>query len=146
MSSQLAYVYSDNRTAVRPFSMVLHTSFSRTVSPRLWEKMTKWGYERWTRSHWSAESLGDLSRAFSSSKHDLASVTNTISLPAENVDHINIQASEHDQSRPILPPTFTATHSLVYLSADSPNELATLSEDEIYIIGGMVDRNRHKVR
>jgi tRNA (guanine9-N1)-methyltransferase len=36
--------------------------------------------------------------------------------------------------------------SLVYLTADSEEELETLKEDETYIIGGIVDRNRYKVR
>ena len=33
---------------------------------------------------------------------------------------------------------------LVFLTADSPNELQELSPGDIYVIGGMVDRNRHK--
>jgi tRNA (guanine9-N1)-methyltransferase len=35
---------------------------------------------------------------------------------------------------------------LVYLTADSPHELEALSPDDIYIVGGIVDRNRHKAR
>ncbi len=34
--------------------------------------------------------------------------------------------------------------SLVYLTADSPHELAELRADDVYIIGGIVDRNKHK--
>ena len=33
---------------------------------------------------------------------------------------------------------------IVYLTADSPNVLTELREDEVYVLGGIVDRNRYK--
>lgn len=38
------------------------------------------------------------------------------------------------------------TTNLVYLTADSPNVIHSLEKDKVYIIGGLIDRNRHKVQ
>jgi Trm5-related predicted tRNA methylase len=34
----------------------------------------------------------------------------------------------------------------IYLSGDAEEILQNIEDDKIYIIGGLVDRNRHKVR
>lgn len=39
-----------------------------------------------------------------------------------------------------------SSESVVYLTADSDEELLELKEDETYVIGGIVDHNRYTVR
>lgn len=125
MVGQIGYVYSANRLADRPFKSVLHTSCSPTAAPRIYEKMQKTKHDKWSRCYWHEQGIEDLARKFGeSSTATEKEVDGGIELP-----------------NGISP----STHQLIYLSADSDNELETLSENEIYIIGGIVDRNRYKV-
>ena len=136
MASQLSYLYSTNRTAPRPFATLLHTSWSSTASPRLWGKMTKSNWERWSRCFWWAEGVESVSQALTSPPG--SEPVRPTMLPTD-------ESLESHLTGPRLPPILSTNHKLVYLSADASEELATLSEDEVYIIGGIVDRNRHKV-
>lgn len=159
MCSQLTYVYAANRTAKCPVASVLHTGFSPEASPRLWEKMGKLQWHRWNRmSFWeggvdalagamrtqagegaATEANGGGATGETNGEESGTSGQATNPPPSSEPDR---GPSTADLSDPRIP--FPATRQLVYLSADAEEELSTLSEDEVYIIGGIVDRNRHK--
>lgn len=167
MASQVRYVYSDTRAASRPFTSVLFTGFSPESTPRLWAQMNKDQWQKWSGVHFRAEDVDTL-------QDDLAKLE-IGEAPEQAEDAEDKQrlkeaegSGQADQAGPVepaadgestqleddrtqflcgsrLPPGFTAGRQLVYLSADSEEELETLSPDEIYIIGGIVDHNRHKM-
>lgn len=157
MNSQLGYVYSINRTSKVPFGAVLHTGFGPTKSPRLWEKMAKSTWNRWSRMHFWEEDIDVLAKVMkegAEAKVDGAAevdgdagaaVKGPVDLGPTDTKNINPDELIPFLSGPNLPPSIPATHKLVYLSADADEELTTLADDEVYIIGGIVDRNRHKV-
>jgi tRNA (guanine9-N1)-methyltransferase len=137
MVSQLTYVYAANRTAKCPVSTVLHTSFSPEHSPRLWDKMGRAQWHRWNRMFFWNGGVDALSATMKEEKEKGEEWT----LPPKKKVTGDLPSPD-DLSDPRLP--FPPSRQLVYLSADAEEELTTLSEDEVYIIGGIVDRNRHK--
>lgn len=120
MSSQLGFVYNINRMSSKPFRQIVNTSFNGRLAARM-EGQLEAQHRRWLSMLWTTHSLDDLvARQAQSSEN--ATAGGDAALDA-------FKAQEY-----------------VYLSADSDYELETLSESQTYIIGGIVDRNRHKVR
>jgi len=117
LCSQLAYTYSANRNAAYPFSL-LYTSVDGKTRDRL-EAINNGAYKRWSHTEWWQDSYERLwcSPGASSS-----------------------QSVETEQ-----PEAGTTTkQNIVYLTADSGEELEELKPDETYIIGAIVDRKRYK--
>lgn len=56
----------------------------------------------------------------------------------------NITFKENETLKEILPTNKEELQKYVYLTADTENELETMEEGYTYIIGGIVDKNRHK--
>lgn len=83
------------------------------------------GYTRWSGTEWWEEGYDKL-------------WTRPIHHAQSSSEEANLQGS------PALP-TQTDRRNVVYLTADSPEELFELNEGETYIIGGICDHNRYKV-
>ncbi|KAI5119595.1 hypothetical protein M0805_005765 [Coniferiporia weirii] len=116
LSSQLAYTYSANRRATCPFSSLLFTSVNGRLRARL-DGENDAGYRRWTNTEWWEDGYECLwTEGADASKETLG----------------NKEKTRGEKEK------------VVYLTADASDELEELKEGEIYIIGGIVDRNRYK--
>ncbi|KAI0320281.1 guanine-1-methyltransferase-domain-containing protein [Amylostereum chailletii] len=123
LCSQLAYTYSANRRSSTPFTSLLFTSLNGRTLDRL-EAMNKAGYKRWSSTEWWSD----------------------------NYDHLWTEEAateiSPDKSTTNDPPKATdikvSQDSVVYLTADTSEELMELKEGETYIIGGICDHNRYK--
>ncbi|KAI0796284.1 guanine-1-methyltransferase-domain-containing protein [Irpex lacteus] len=117
LTSQLAFTYSANRKATQPFESVLFTSLEKRTHTRL-EAIGDAAYKRWHDTEWWHESY---ERLWTGQR-------------TEGTERSTEGTKE--QSAP--------QESVVYLTADSNDELSELKEGETYIIGGICDHNRYK--
>lgn len=131
LCSQLAYTYSVNRNASFPFSLV-YTSLNGRTFTRL-ESMSDASYKRWANTEWWQEGYEKLWVDQGSSVADPTPVTG-LSNESE-VYHPNCGQPREIEKR----------KAVVYLTADSEDELTELQPDETYVIGGICDHNRYKV-
>ncbi|EGO02385.1 hypothetical protein SERLA73DRAFT_178299 [Serpula lacrymans var. lacrymans S7.3] len=135
LTSQLAYTYSANRHAARPFSGLIFSSLGGRTRTRL-DAMNDAGYRRWIGTEWWEEGYerlwtdGDIVKEQNSVEGDGS--LETPGLP----EHLPEKKTEKEVD--------DARESVVYLTADSVDELEELKEGETYIIGGICDHNRYK--
>jgi tRNA (guanine9-N1)-methyltransferase len=132
LCSQLAYVYSGNRRSPNPFRSLLFTSLNGRTLSRL-EKLNDAGYKRWAGTEWWTESYDNLW-----TRGPTVAVQRD-GEEGECKDSIN-------DEKPEQLPMPTTRDQVVYLTADSSEVLEELKEGETYIIGGLCDHNRYKVR
>jgi tRNA (guanine9-N1)-methyltransferase len=115
----LAYTYSANRHAAHTFSALLFTSLNGKTKQKL-DAMNDASYRRWSRTEWWEEGYDRL--------------WTTGQPPQSPTEEMNTQGSPAPADR----------KNIVYLTADSSEELLELNEGETYIIGGICDHNRYK--
>ncbi|PPQ70721.1 hypothetical protein CVT25_013251 [Psilocybe cyanescens] len=152
LCSQLAYTHSANRQASFPFSLVF-TSLNGRTYDRL-QSLGDASYTRWANTEWwsegydclwnpqenlpeSSEATGDKSKDSTSSK----------TIPDEKDPGVAPEASIAESSKSKPAKTLIDSISkdkIVYLTADTEDELFELKPDEVYIIGGICDHNRYK--
>jgi tRNA (guanine9-N1)-methyltransferase len=89
--------------------------------------MNDGGYKRWAKTEWWTEGY---ERLWGTTETD-----NVVDVPRTEGEMPNISK-----------PTACTKETVIYLTADSNDELSELKPDENYIIGGIVDRNRYKAR
>jgi tRNA (guanine9-N1)-methyltransferase len=139
LTSQLAFTYSANRRATRPFESVLFTSLDKRTYVRL-EEIGDAAYKRWNGTEWWHESYERLWGGYPSEQAIVSEVDENDRKETKNeksLEDSNAQAAKEQQT--------AAQDSVVYLTADSSEELTELKEGETYIIGGICDHNRYKV-
>lgn len=132
MTSQLAFTYSAHKKAVVPFSSLLFTSLNGRTFTRL-EGISDAAYRRWNDTEWWSESYERLWQA------------ETAEAPAGGESSkVTDKANGKKPGQKERIPQTAPRENVVYLTADSSEELTELKEDETYIIGGICDHNRYK--
>jgi tRNA (guanine9-N1)-methyltransferase len=141
LCSQLAYVYSVNRRSSNPFRSLLFTSLNGRTLSRL-EKLNDAGYKRWAGTEWWAEGY---ERLWAQNSAGSPPGDGESSRGAATEDD-RAQDNEDDNDPEKLLATPVSRDRVVYLTADSTEVLEELKEGETYVIGGLCDHNRYKVR
>ncbi|OBZ70507.1 tRNA (guanine(9)-N1)-methyltransferase [Grifola frondosa] len=150
LTSQLTFTYSANRKAVRPFTSLLFTSLNGRTLTRL-EGTNSAAYKRWVDTEWWEEGYErlwedvkeeDRTRHKEDGDAD-ASATGNAAVEWEQTD-AQKGSGNSERRRAKRAPSSAERDTVVYLTADSTEELSDLKEGETYIIGGICDHNRYK--
>ena len=120
----MAYTYNANRKANRPFASLLFTALNGRTKKRL-DSQNDASYRRWANTEWWE---GGYEGLWLNNSEDVEQQDDK-----EGLSDNNDCRSRSDKA------------NVVYLTADSSEELNELKEDETYVLGGICDHNRYKV-
>ena len=139
MTNQLGYTYNANKKSPQPFASLLFTGLNGRTFVRL-EGMSNAAYKRWKDTEWWHESY---ERLWKGTQGEGAT---PVAAEAKSNTLLD-QTTNSDEQKPSQAevPQMASQDSVVYLTADSSDELTELKEGETYIIGGICDHNRYKV-
>ena len=133
LSSQLIRCYSENRISkYRAFLAI--SSFGGALQKRFETAMANhhrsWKGVQFQEGDWLSAAEETQRRM---QEHEFAGPE---ALGPEGVAKEWLESTKHEQN--------LEQGEIVYLTSDSPNTLTKLSPYNVYVIGGLVDRNRHK--
>ena len=100
--------------------------------------MSNAAYKRWKDTEWWREGYENLWK-----NKSLGNVPNK--LDEVVAEESTAEAKQRAQVKLKKTPQTAGQDTVVYLTADSSEELSELKEGETYIIGGICDHNRYKV-
>lgn len=140
MTNQLYFVHALNRMSPKPFRHCAFTGINGRMKERLDTKLNG-EYAKFTRLEWRGEDVNDMRQAPARSEEEWTAFTNSKRVGRKTVTG---GRGPVDLAETPLRNPFDG-QEYIYLSADADYELETLKENETYIIGGIVDRNRYKV-
>lgn len=101
------------------------------------------GYKRWTNTKWWSE---DYSRLWENEDIPQSDTeTGSLRFTDKEKEDPSVSATTFSKATQTYPKINTPKSTVVYLTADSEDELSELRPDETYIIGGICDHNRYKV-
>ncbi|KDR84073.1 hypothetical protein GALMADRAFT_236718 [Galerina marginata CBS 339.88] len=152
LCSQLAYTHSANRQGAFPFSLTF-TSLNGRTYERL-ESLGEASYKRWANTQWWSDGYERLWKD-QESPPDSNEPTSAVKPKAEFSDQVSLDdkekvaadfgsSSAEKTTNSSGNPSFVPQSRVVYLTADTEDELVELQPDEVYIIGGICDHNRYK--
>ncbi|KAG8980145.1 tRNA (guanine(9)-N(1))-methyltransferase [Tulasnella sp. JGI-2019a] len=136
LCSQLSFTYGTNRRATKPFAALLHTSVNGRTKEWL-DSLQNRDYLRWRGVDWWSKGYEYLWE-----EGDPGALT--LNLPEPDVVVTEGETKKHSHKAKAPTQHKCDCSTVIYLTADSEEEITELKEGETYIIGGIVDRNRYK--
>lgn len=150
LASQVTRCYSDNRTAQFPVHLYVNSyggAMKERYESTLGDQVSKWRGITFTEEDFVA-AAARAKEAMSSPEGGkvvdaLKSAEAKDSLSVETLDP-SAKARRRKAMPEPEPEPEDVDKSIVYLTADSPYVLERLEPNTCYVIGGIIDRNRHK--
>ncbi|KAI4594041.1 tRNA (guanine(9)-N(1))-methyltransferase [Pestalotiopsis sp. 9143b] len=150
LSSQVTRSYSDNRTAQYPVHLSV-SSWGGKLENRF-DTTLKAQYKQWKGIDFVKEDfVGAGKLAAKVMAGEEGGTVIDVLKQAESGDSLFLgemaptgRAKKHDPTPQPEPEAEDVDKSIVYLTADSPYVLDRLEPNTSYVIGGIIDRNRHK--